>query len=139
VIVCDTGLFVAYANAADVNNSVASKFFDEVATTGETIALTPMVLAEVCYWLNKVGGPAVEAAFLDEIAHRTYRLLELDPEDVANISVLVRKFASFPLGGTDAAVAVAADRYRTSRIATFDRRHFPSLQPKDSGYFELLP
>ena len=38
---------------------------------------------------------------------------------MAIIAVLVRKFCKFPLGGTDASVAVAADRFEAKKIATF--------------------
>ena len=54
-----------------------------------------MVVAEVCYMLNERGGSDVEAKFLDSLARREVRLLELDPEDIANIAALVRSLAGF--------------------------------------------
>jgi len=52
---------------------------------------------------------------------------------------LVRTYASFPLGGTDASVVAVAERLGVQEIATFDRRHFPAITPKDGGHFILLP
>ena len=52
---------------------------------------------------------------------------------------LVRRFASFPLGGTDASVVAVAERFGVREIATFDRRHFSSMVPKSGGHFTLLP
>jgi predicted nucleic acid-binding protein len=52
---------------------------------------------------------------------------------------LVRTFASFPLGGTDASVIAVAERLSVRQIATFDRRHFPAITPADGGHFTLLP
>jgi predicted nucleic acid-binding protein len=52
---------------------------------------------------------------------------------------LVRTFASFPLGGTDASVIAVAERLGVCQSATFDRRHFPAITPNDGGHFTLLP
>lgn len=93
------------------------------------------MLAEVCYWLNEHGGPKVEAAFLDGV----FTLVDLTSADVVRMAELVRKFASFPLGGTDASVVAVAERYGVDEIATFDRRHFPAMTPKADGHFTLLP
>lgn len=97
------------------------------------------MLAETCYWLNAHGGPEVEAAFLDAVADGTLQLVDLRAEDVQRMAELVRHFASFPLGGTDASVVAVAKRLGVSQIATFDRRHFPALTPKSGGHFTLLP
>lgn len=105
----------------------------------EKIVLPATVLAEVCYWLNKQGGPEVEAAFLDSVADGTFTLVELTTDDVVRMAELVRQFSSFPLGGTDASVVAVAERLGAREIATLDRRHFPSITPKDGGYFTLLP
>ena len=40
---------------------------------------------------------------------------------------------------TDASLVVLADRYRTTRIATYDRRHFITMRGLDGRPFELLP
>jgi len=106
---------------------------------GEEIVLPSTVLAEVCYWLNAHGGPEVEAAFLDSVAEGTFQLVELTTDDVERMAGLVRQFSSFPLGGTDASVVAVAERLGVREIATFDRRHFPSITPKDGGHFTLLP
>jgi predicted nucleic acid-binding protein len=50
-----------------------------------------------------------------------------------------RQFASFPLGGTDASVVAVSERLGVTEIATFDRRHFPAMAPKNGGHFTLLP
>lgn len=82
---------------------------------------------------------AVDAAFLDSFAEGTFTLVELTTEDVERMAELVRQFASFPLGGTDASVVAAAERLEVGEIVTFDGRHFPSLTPKAGGHFTLLP
>ena len=44
-----------------------------------------------------------------------------------------------PAGGTDASVVAIAERLGVREIASLDRRHFPSITPKDGGHFTLLP
>jgi predicted nucleic acid-binding protein len=78
--------------------------------TGETILVPSTVLAETCFWLNKHGGARVEAAFLDAIADGTFQLVDITTDDIERMAELVRQFASFPLGGTDASVVAVAER-----------------------------
>lgn len=66
-------------------------------------------------------------------------LVDLTTDDVERMAELVRQFSSFPLGGTDASVVAVAERLGVREIATFDRRHFPAITPKDGGHFTLLP
>jgi predicted nucleic acid-binding protein len=139
VIVCDTGPLVALSNGQDEHYFTANNLFRDLFLTNEEIVLPATVVAEVCYWLNQHGGPEVEAAFLDSVADGTFTLVDLTTEDVERMAELVRQFSSFPLGGTDASVVAVAERLGVREIATFDRRHFPSITPKDGGHFNLLP
>lgn len=139
MIVCDTGPLVALSNEKDEHYFAANNLFRDMFLTNDEIVLPATVLAEVCYWLNEHGGPDVEAAFLDSVADGTFTLVDLTTEDVERMAELVRQFSSFPLGGTDASVVAVAERLGAREIATFDRRHFPSITPKDGGYFRLLP
>jgi predicted nucleic acid-binding protein len=139
LIVCDTGPLVALSNEGDDHYLVANDLVRDLFMAGEEIVLPGTVLAEVCYWLNAHGGPEVEAAFLDSVVEGTFQLVELTTDDVERMAGLVRQFSSFPLGGTDASVVAVAERLGVREIATFDRRHFPSITPKDGGHFTLLP
>lgn len=139
MIVCDTGPLVALSNERDDYYVAAKDLFRDLHMAGETVLIPSTVLAETCYWLNKHGGPEVEAAFLDAVADGTFTLVDLTNDDVVRMSELVRRFGSFTLGGTDASVVAIAERLGLREIATFDRRHFPAITPKDGGHFTLLP
>ncbi|WP_109510398.1 type II toxin-antitoxin system VapC family toxin [Nocardioides speluncae] len=139
MIVCDTGPLVALSSKRDEHYFTANDLFRDLHMAGETLLLPSTVLAETCYWLNEHGGPEVEAAFLDAVAEETFKLVDLTTEDVERMAELVRKFSSFPLGGTDASVVALAERLGASEIATFDRRHFAAITPKHGGHFTLLP
>ena len=138
MIVCDTGPLVALSSEKHEYYFTANNLFRDLFLTNEEIVL-PAVLAEVCYWLNEHGGPEVDAAFLDSVADGTFTLVDLTTEDVERMAELVRRFSSFPLGGTDASIVVVAERLGAREIATIDRRHFPSMTPKVGGHFTLLP
>jgi predicted nucleic acid-binding protein len=45
----------------------------------------------------------------------------------------------FPLGGTDASVAVLADRLGTDLIVTLDRGHFSAIRSGAGASYRLLP
>lgn len=139
MIVCDTGPLVALSNERDDHYFTANNLFRDLHMAGETLVLPPTVLAETCYWLDAHGGAEVEAAFLEAVADGTFQLVDLTTDDVERMADLVRQYASFPLGGTDASVVAVAERLGVREIATFDRRHFPAITPKDGGHFTLLP
>lgn len=49
------------------------------------------------------------------------------------------RYADFDLGLADCSLIVLAERLRTTRIATFDERHFRAVTPLQGGAFTLLP
>lgn len=96
-----------------------------------------MVVAEVCYLLERSVGSAVEAIFLESLAD--LEVLAPDPNDWNRIAELVRQYSSFPLGGTDASVVALAERLGTDVVITLDRRHFGAIRPRHCPAFRLLP
>jgi predicted nucleic acid-binding protein len=139
VVVCDTDPLVALSNVKDAHYVVDNDLFRDLHMAAEQIVLPAMVLAEVCYWLDEHGGPEVEAAFLDAVAHGTFTLIELTNEDVERMAELVRTFSSFQLGGTR---RVGCRRGGAARRAG-DRNLRPPALPghhaKTGGHFTLLP
>lgn len=57
-------------------------------------------------------------------------------EDFASMAELVKSYADFPLGGTDASVIALAERLDASMIVTLDRRHFAAVAPRHRKAFE---
>ncbi len=96
-----------------------------------------LVVAEVCYFAGKYFNAEVEAAFLRSMAH--YEVTAPGREDWPLIANLVERYSDFPLGGTDASVAVLAERLGTDLIVTLDQRHFRALRMSDGRPFRLLP
>ena len=96
-----------------------------------------MVVAEVTYIAGSRLGPIAEARFLEGLAH--YEVAAPLPEDWRRIAELVREYADFPLGGTDAAVVGLAERMSAETVITLDRRHFSAVRPRHCRGFRLLP
>jgi predicted nucleic acid-binding protein len=101
------------------------------------LVVPAMVVAEVTYMIGRRMGPIAEAGFLDGLAD-----LEIEApsrDDLAAMARLVTRYGDLPLGGTDASVAVLADRLETDLIVTLDRRHFGVLRTPDGHPYRLLP
>jgi predicted nucleic acid-binding protein len=82
-------------------------------------------------------GPEVEAAFLQGL--RAFDIQAPTPMDLVRMGELVAQYRSFPLGGTDASVVALAERLKTDRILSLDRRHMSVVVPKHCAAFRLLP
>jgi predicted nucleic acid-binding protein len=100
-------------------------------------AIPSLVIAEVSYFVAKNLDAHAEAVFLRSLA--SYDVHAPAREDWPLIANLVERYSDFPLGGTDASVAVLAERLGTDLIVTLDRRHFGALRMSDGRPFTLLP
>jgi predicted nucleic acid-binding protein len=63
----------------------------------------------------------------------------LEPDEYPTVAELERTYADLDPGLADLSIVVLAARLGTTRIATFDARHFRVLRPLSGGSFALLP
>lgn len=139
MIVVDTGPLVALASPNDTHHTACRTWFDAVPARRDLLIPAP-VIAEACYLVERFGGPEVEAVFLDDLAAGAFGTVTGPmPEDISRMAQLVRRYASLPLGGTDACVVAVAERVKAHQVATVDRRHFAVVRPHHVDAFELLP
>jgi len=136
VIVVDTGVLYAYFDAGDPHQSEAAALLE---ASDETCIVSPFVLAELDYFVLTRFGRRAEIAMLDELLDGAYELPEITRLDVVACSAVVGRYSDKQLGVTDASLVVLADRYRTTRIATYDRRHFTTMRGLDGRPFDILP
>jgi predicted nucleic acid-binding protein len=102
--------------------------------------VSPFVLAELDHLLSRHARTDRAAlALFDEIARGTYVLATFDRDDVAAAAGVVREYADNRIGLTDASIVVLAERYRTNRVLTLDKRHFRALRTRSGDAFTLLP
>jgi predicted nucleic acid-binding protein len=134
IVVVDSGPLYA---AVDADDDDHARCVEVLSRRDLDLVVPALVVAEVTYLVGRRLGPRTESAFLSGLA-----VLEVEApsnEDWAGIAALVSRYADFPIGGTDASVAVLADRLGTDVIATLDRRHFGAMRSASGRPFHLLP
>ena len=103
------------------------------------LILSPFVLAETDFLIQKFGGVEAEILFLGEIGRRAYELAPFDADDVDSARSIVTKYRTLGIGLADASIAVLSARYRTVDVLTLDERHFRAIRPATRKHFRILP
>lgn len=134
IAIVDTGPLYA---ALDVDDRNHRRSLDVLQRRDLDLVIPSLVVAEVCYLAAKSLSAEVEAAFLRGLHTATVEAPTRD--DWPLIANLVERYSDFPLGATDASVAVLAERLGTNLIVTLDRRHFAALRMSTGAPFALLP
>jgi predicted nucleic acid-binding protein len=132
--IVDTGPLYAVLDAADRNHHRCLLLLERPDLE---LVIPALVVAEVTYLAEHRLGARAEAAFLRGLA--SFEVEAPSVDDWQDIARLVERYSDFPLGGTDASVAVLAERLGTTTILTLDRRHFGALRTRDGRPFTLLP
>lgn len=134
LVIVDAGPLVAMSHASE-------PFYDEVTRIlGDQscrFVIPAMCVAEATYLVGRNHGPFIEAAFLGGLTR--FEVVAPHSDDWPRIAELVRQYADFPLGGTDASVVALAERYDAGTILTLDLRHFSTIKPNHRESFQLLP
>jgi predicted nucleic acid-binding protein len=105
----------------------------------EPLVVSPYVVAELDYLLATRRGVDAELAVLRELAGGAWDLPTLGTDELADAASVIERYADQGLGVADASNVVLAARYRTTTIATLDRRHFAVVRPLTGGRFTVLP
>ncbi len=134
IAVVDAGPLVAAALSNEPHHTACASALQD---SSRLLVVPAMCIAEACYLIERKAGPMREAQFLAGMS--SLDVLAPEPEDWARIAELVRQYANFPLGGTDASIVALAERLETDTIITLDRRHFEAVTPKHCERFRLLP
>jgi uncharacterized protein len=126
-LLIDAGPIVALADAGDpLRDDILA---DLKAEPGELVVPAP-VTAEIDYLLGQRFGRGARRAFLGDLASGRFTVVALERDDYT---------AALDLGLADCSVVTLAGRYRTSRILSFDQRHFRAIEPLHGGAFTILP
>ena len=132
--VVDTGPLYASLDLDDDHHKASVKALE---TPGLRLVIPVLVIAEVGYLVATRLGAEVEASFMATLAQ-----LDVEaplPREWTRISELIRQYASFPLGATDASVVALAERLQTPHVITLDRRHFHAVRPNHCDALQLRP
>jgi predicted nucleic acid-binding protein len=102
--------------------------FEAALVEARVVYVPALVLAEVDYFLReeRAAARALLADILDPKSR--FELVPPAPHDLARALELDRKFAELKLGLVDGTVAATAERLRTYRVLTTDRRDFGAIR-----------
>jgi uncharacterized protein len=106
--------------------------------SGELMMPAP-IAAEVDHLLGQRFGQSARRAFLRDLAEGRFSIACLEHEDYKKIVDLDVRYADLDLGLADRALIALAERYRTTRMLSFDERHFRAVTPIGGGAFAILP
>ena len=135
-LLIDTAPIVALADASEPRRDEILAAIQE--EPGSLVIPAPTT-AEIDYLLGQRLGDLARRAFLTDLAAGRFTVASLEREDYATITDLDARYADLRLGLADCALVVLAHRYETTRILTFDDRHFRAVTPLSGGSFTLLP
>jgi predicted nucleic acid-binding protein len=122
---------------ADDDDADHPRCVDVLLARRAELIIPALVVAEATYLVATRLGPAAEVRFLRGL--ESFDVEAPLPDEWARIADLVERYASFPLGGTDASVVAIAERYKTPVVITLDRRHFGAVRPRHCRAFHIVP
>ncbi|MGH2608946.1 MAG: hypothetical protein ACRDHF_07615, partial [Tepidiformaceae bacterium] len=96
------------------------------------------VAAELDYMLTQRGGSNANDRLLRDLASGRFHVPCLEPAEYVTIQALNQQYHDLDVGLTDLSIVVFAARFRTTRVLTFDQRHFRTLRPLQGGSFNLV-
>ena len=136
MIVCDTsGLIAAYGRDQEGHRQVT----DTLRRDAQQLILSPFVLAELDYMVCREAGSEAELTVLEDVANGVYQLAEFTPADVSQAREVVARYPDLNVGLADASIVVLAAKHKTTRVLTFDHRHFRTMKPLYGDAFTVLP
>ena len=138
MIICDTsGLLAAY----DEDDPDGPAVRDLLDAEAGTLIVSPFVVAELDYMLMSRAGIGAELTLLSDLASDVYQVAAFTRQDAECAEKLAGQHADLKLGIADAhtMILAAPDRYGTTRIVTFDHKHFRAVKPLQGGVFTILP
>lgn len=135
-LIADTGPLCAHADRRDPDFGAVLEAIDQ--ERGD-IVVSAFVSAEVDYLLLRDFGVDVEAAFVADLASGAFRLESLTRRELAEAHRQVLRYRDLELGLADASLIALAGRFATTRLLTFDERHFRAIDPLQGGHFMILP
>jgi uncharacterized protein len=124
---------------ADLDEPRRDEILEILERETEALVIPAPTTAEIDYLLGTRFGPSARRAFLADLAAGRFAAPALEREDYETILDLEARYADLDLGLADCALVVHAARRRTTRLLTFDERHFRAVTPLYGEAFTLLP
>lgn len=131
----DTGFVVALPNKADTKHQeVVAVYLKQ-----QQILLPQPVLTEVAYLVGREAGVTTVITFLQGLFKSRFHLVALTEEDVKRVAEILDGYKDSRIDFVDATVMAVAERFKSTKILTLDRRDFSIFRPQHCNHFEILP
>lgn len=135
-MIVDTSALLAFF---DRNEPAHRACADAIEGSGETLVVSPFVIAELdCILATRIGVEAEQAA-LAELAGGAWTLAQFPAASITIALKVISRYQDQQIGLADASNVALADEHATRTIATLDRRHFDVLRPIKGGRFTVVP
>jgi uncharacterized protein len=136
VIVVDTGVILAVADASDADHDACDQLL--TAYLSKELIVPTTVIVESSWLIEDRLGPAAEAAFLRSVNSAELTRADLYDSDWQRCVELLETYADLRLGLVDASIVAVAERLGIATIATLRGQcaygaTSPSLQANGSG------
>lgn len=135
ILVDTSGILAALFSDQNRHEECAEALLNATAP----LIISPFVLAETDYLIQKFGGVDAETLFLAEVGRGAYELATFDEDEVEAARHIITKYRPLGIGLADASIAVLAVRYDTLDVLTLDERHFRAIRPAPRKSFRILP
>ena len=135
-LLIDAGPIVALA---DFDEPQRERILTVLRDEPDDLVVPAPTTAEVDYLLGQRFGQEARRGFLRDLARGRFKVDSLEHDDYETISDLDRRYSDLDLGLADCALVTLADRYDTTRILSFDERHFRVVTPLKGRAFTILP
>lgn len=101
--------------------------------------ISPFVLAELGYLIQKFAGVDAELALMEDITRGAYEVAAFGKADIAAAASVIEKYRDLGIGLADASLVVLAERHHARDILTLDERYFRAMRPSPRRSFRILP
>lgn len=125
---------------ADSSEPLRDQILECLETESGALIIPAPITAEIDYLLGQRLGGAARRAFLADLAAGRFLVENLEEDDYATALALEDRYADLDLGLADCALVILAARHESTRLLTFDERHFRVVAPlRGAESFTILP
>jgi predicted nucleic acid-binding protein len=136
-LILDSGGLIA---ALDPIQEDHKAFASALTSYRGSLLISPFVVAELDYMLNRDYGRDDRLAFLDEVNRGAYRLVLFGGPSFSRARELLDEYHFMPgFGLSDASNVVLAEHHGTVDILTTDQRDFRRIKLRGGRYFRIFP
>jgi predicted nucleic acid-binding protein len=138
MILLDTGPLYALVDRGDRRHREARELYARLVKT-ETLGVCLPVLTESWILVEARLGLHHADKLWEAVTRRVLRLIPVELPDLRLAFEIETRYSDAGLGLVDCVILALAERLRTPRIFTYDRRHFSLYRPSFAPALELLP